>query len=229
MAFTTGTRLPAAARHLDWPRAASGAAHAGERMKTNYVLIDFENVQPVLTAALASEVFKIIVFVGATQVRVPYNLIEAVQAWGDRIRFIKISGNGRNALDFHIAYYLGELAAAEPEAYFHAIAVDKGMDLLIQHLQDKGIKAARWESVDDIPIVKKAPAAPLGDKLSLAIEYLVRRGSQRPTKLKTLHGSVSALFNPRLSDAETAALLAELQTPGVFHVDGSKLVYGLAD
>ena len=198
-------------------------------MKTNYVLIDFENVQPVLTAALASEVFKIIVFVGATQVRVPYNLIEAVQAWGDRIRFIKISGNGRNALDFHIAYYLGELAAAEPEAYFHAIAVDKGMDLLIQHLQDKGIKAARWESVDDIPIVKKAPAAPLGDKLSLAIEYLVRRGSQRPTKLKTLHGSVSALFNPRLSDAETAALLAELQTQGVFHVDGSKLVYGLAD
>jgi len=198
-------------------------------MKTNYVLIDFENVQPVLTAALASEVFKIIVFVGATQVRVPYNLIEAVQAWGDRIRFIKISGNGRNALDFHIAYYLGELAAAEPEAYFHAIAVDKGMDPLIQHLQDKGIKAARWESVDDIPIVKTAPAAPLDDKLSLALEYLVRRGSQRPTKMETLQGLVSALFHPRLSNDETAALLAALQIQGVFHVDGSKLVYGLAD
>lgn len=128
-------------------------------MTTNYVLIDFENVQPVLSAALASEVFKIIVFVGATQVRVPYHLLGAQQAFGDRIRFIKISGNGRNALDFHIAYYLGQLAIVEPEAYFHAIAVDKGMDPLIQHLQDKGINAARWESVDDIPIVKTAPAS----------------------------------------------------------------------
>ena len=66
-------------------------------------------MQPVLTAALASEMFNIIVFVGATQVRVPYNLIEAVQAWGDRIRFIKISGNGRNKLDFHIADCLGNV------------------------------------------------------------------------------------------------------------------------
>lgn len=198
-------------------------------MKTNYVLIDFENVQPVLTAALATEVFKVIVFVGATQVRVPYHLLEAQQAWGDRIRFIKIGGTGRNALDFHIAYYLGELAAAEPDAYFHAIAVDKGMDPLIQHLQGKGIKAARWQAVDDIPIIKKTPDASLDDKLSLAIEYLVRRGSQRPTKMKTLQGSVSALFNPRLSDAETAGLLAELQTQGVFRIDGTKLIYGLAD
>lgn len=36
-------------------------------MKTNYVLIDYENVQPEFAQSLAPEHFKVIVFVGANQ------------------------------------------------------------------------------------------------------------------------------------------------------------------
>ena len=44
------------------------------------------------------------VFVGANQRRVPFDMASAIQRMGDKAEYIKISGNGPNALDFHIAY-----------------------------------------------------------------------------------------------------------------------------
>lgn len=198
-------------------------------MKINYVLIDYENVQPSIAQALASEVFKIIVFVGASQTRVNYDLIEVLQAKGDAARCIKISGNGRNALDFHISYYIGKLAAAEPDAYFHVIALDKGMDPLMHHLQELGVRAARWETVHDIPMLKTPQQTSDDQKLSVVIEYLLRRGAQRPAKLPALINSIATLFSPRLAEAETQALVSALEQQGVFERDGAKLKYGLPD
>jgi hypothetical protein len=49
---------------------------------TNYVLIDFENVQPTNLAILAKHSFKIYVFVGANQCKIPFDLASALQALG---------------------------------------------------------------------------------------------------------------------------------------------------
>lgn len=199
-------------------------------MKTNYVLIDYyENTQPDMAELLAPDHFKVIVFVGASQARVNFDLVSALQAKGSGSRYIKISGNGRNALDFHIAYYIGHIAVSDPEAYFHVIAEDRGMDPLIQHLQGIGIKASRSERIKDIPIVKLDVTAPRDDQLSATIAYLISRGSQRPASTKTLRGSVSALFNPRLDDESTKSLLDELESQGVFALTGQKVVYNLPD
>jgi len=59
---------------------------------------------------LASHPFKIFVFVGANQVKVSYDLASAIQESGADAKYIKISGNGPNALDLHIAFYIGELS-----------------------------------------------------------------------------------------------------------------------
>jgi hypothetical protein len=91
-------------------------------MTTNYVLIDFENVQPKNLEILANHPFKVFVFVGANQTKVSFDQAAAMQAMGDKARYIKIGGNGPNALDFHIAYYIGEFAAQEPDANFHIIS-----------------------------------------------------------------------------------------------------------
>ena len=90
-------------------------------MVTNYVLIDFENVQPRNIEILASHPFKVLVFVGASQAKIPFELATAMQQLGDNAQYVKIGGNGKNALDFHLAFYVGELVAKEPEAYFHII------------------------------------------------------------------------------------------------------------
>ena len=198
-------------------------------MKTNYVLIDYENVQPDMAELLAPEHFKVIVFVGANQARVDFDLVSALQAKGPGSRYVKISGNGRNALDFHIAYYVGHLASVEPDAYFHVIAQDRGMDPLIQHLQALGLKVSRSETIQDISIVKVDGAAPHDDKLSAALAYLVGRGKQRPGSMKTLRGSISVQFNPRLDEPSTTALLDELESNGIFTRNGAKILYSLPD
>jgi len=116
----------------------------GKGMRTNHVLVDFENVQPASLMALVSEpAFKVLVFVGASQTKIPFEFAASMQALGDNASYVKISGNGSNALDFHVAYYIGRLAAGDPTAYFHIISRDTGFDPLITHLKAQKILAAR--------------------------------------------------------------------------------------
>jgi PIN domain len=181
---------------------------------------------------LKSPCFKVIVFVGANQPKVNFDLVAAFQSKGADVRYIKIGGTGKNALDFHIAYYIGEMAAAEPDAYFHVIAEDRGMDPLIAHLKnDKGLRVARSLTIQDIAALtsKTESAAPGDEKLSIALAYLVHRGKQRPASVKTLIGSISALFTPRLDEASTLQLLDELEENGIFARTDNKVIYGLPD
>jgi hypothetical protein len=107
-------------------------------------------VQPASLEALAADHFRLKVFVGATQSKLPFNLVTAIQRMGERAEYIKIAGVGPNALDFHIAYYIGRIACDEPEAFFHVISKDTGFDPLIQHLKDRKIFCGRWQSLEDI-------------------------------------------------------------------------------
>src|SRR3546814_10235162 len=77
-------------------------------MKTNYILIDYENVQPKNLALLEGDHFRVKVFIGAALAKLPFDLVAGMQALGSRAEYIRISGNGPNALDFHIAYYIGK-------------------------------------------------------------------------------------------------------------------------
>ena len=125
-------------------------------MRTNYVLIDYENVQPEGLSILDIEHFKVIVFVGASQTKLSFETASALQRMGSKAEYIKIAGSGSNALDFHIAFYIGQLATQDPTAYFHIISKDTGFDPLIQHLKTKKIFAARSRDVSEIPLVKVA-------------------------------------------------------------------------
>ncbi len=79
-------------------------------MATNYVLVDFENVQPDLSL-LAHTTFKVKVFFGAKQQegRVPFKLLDAMLALGGNVEPIKVMRTGKNAVEMHIAYYIGRL------------------------------------------------------------------------------------------------------------------------
>ena len=83
-------------------------------MRTNYVLIDYENVQPNSLAGLDAEHFRVLVFVGANQNKLTFEIAAAIQKLGPRAEYVRIAGNGANALDFHIAFHIGQLAAQDP-------------------------------------------------------------------------------------------------------------------
>lgn len=197
-------------------------------MKTNYVLIDYENVQPEAMAVLGEEHFKVVVFVGANQTKVTFEVASALQGMGDRAEYIKISGNGSNALDFHIAYYIGQLASKEPEAYFHIVSEDRGFDPLIQHLKAKKILACRSKDVTEIPIVKAATSKSPVDRLAVVISDLKRRGSAKPRKVKTLGSTISGIFQKQISEQEVAALMATLEKQGVITVTDTNVSYSLS-
>jgi len=129
-------------------------------MRKNYVLIDFENVQPESLAALQHDHFEIKIFLGATQTKISFEIAQAMQTMGPRAEYIKMGGTGSNALDFHIAYYIGHLSVKEPTAYFHIISKDTGFDPLIAYLKTKNISVAREADIGDIPLVKATPLAP---------------------------------------------------------------------
>jgi len=134
-------------------------------LRTNYVLIDHENVQIEALPGLDAEHFKVLIFVGANQNKLAYEIVAPVQKMGTRAEYVKISGNGSNALDFHIAFYIGQLATQDPKAYFHIISKDKGFDPLIQHLRSKKISIARSSSIADIPLLKASNAKTATEKI----------------------------------------------------------------
>lgn len=194
-------------------------------MKTNYVLIDYENVQPEAIAVLDKAHFKVIVFVGANQTKVAF--AATLLRMADRAEYVKITGNGSNALDFHIAYYIGRLAASEPDAYFHIVSKDTGFDPLIQHLKSRKILACRSRDVTDIPIVKAAHPMPAPERLDLIISDLKRRGASKPRTAKTLASTINSLFQKQLSEQEVTSLLQELQKQGVVTVNDTRVSYML--
>lgn len=194
-------------------------------MRTNYVLIDFESVQPETLAQLAHDHFKLLVFVGATQKKVPFEFAASLQQLGARAEYVKISGSGPNTLDFHIAYYIGQLAAQDESAYFHIVSNDSGFDPLIQHLKSKKVFAGRVKDIADIPFVNASSSKSPVERIEVVLDKLRQMKVAKPRTVKTLSSTIGSLFQKRLADEEVAALVQELVRRGYLTVSGTKITY----
>jgi hypothetical protein len=197
-------------------------------VRTNYVLIDYENVQPSALSALDKEFFKVYVFVGANQAKVNFDVVEALQRLGSNGKYVKISGNGPNALDFHIAYFIGQLAAQDEAPCFHIVSKDTGFDPLIAYLKANKIYACRSKSIHDIPIIKAANADNLSERVAAVVANLKQRGNSRPRTPKALSSTVNSLFQKSLSEADLSSLLKALEQHGHIVVSENKVTYKLA-
>ena len=196
-------------------------------MSINYVLIDLENVQPRNLEILKNHPFKVYVFVGANQTKVTYDLASAMQELGEKAKYIKISGNGPNALDFHIAFYIGELTKIDPEAYFHIVSKDTGFDPLIKHLKERKIKVQREKDLAEIPILRVSSATTNDEKIDAIVKNLAGRGQSRPRKVKTLANTVNTLFTKVMSEKKLASLINELKKRKYIAVNENNVTYTL--
>lgn len=196
-------------------------------MRTNYVLIDFESVQPEILPDLDQEHFRVIVFIGANQSKVPFGTADALQRLGSKAEYVKISGNGPNALDFHIAYHVGRIAERDLSAFCHIVSKDKGFDPLILHLKENGVFAARSADVAEIPLLKVRGTKTIKEKVALVVEKLEQLGPAKPRKLKTLMSTIHSLFQKTLSDQEISAVVNEMKKQGLVESDGVKVSYRL--
>ena len=196
-------------------------------MKIKFVLVDFENVQPKNVSLLSGGPYKIKVFLGANQGKIPIEMARALQTYGQDAEYIQIDGSGKNALDFHIAYYIGRLAAETPGASFHVISKDTGFDPLIKHLRAQNISCERSKSIADIPSAKILKSDSVTDRVDALIDNLVKRKAAKPRTLKTLRSTIKALFN-QLADEELDGLVEQLTERGAISVVEGKVHYELA-
>ncbi len=194
-------------------------------MPTNYVLIDLENVQPKNLNIVSDHPFKIYVFVGENQEKIPFDLAEVMQGFGENAKYVKISGNGKNALDFHLAFYLGSLSTKDTEGYYHIISRDTGFDPLVKHLRKNKIRIYRHNDLAEIPLLRISNAKNIEEKIDAVIKNLAGRGQSRPRKVSTLSNTINSLFTEKLSESELASFINTLKNKKYISIDQDKVSY----
>jgi hypothetical protein len=194
---------------------------------TKYVLVDFENVQPKNLELLKEHPFRVLVFIGANQTKFPRHFVVAMQALGEQADYVEIAGSGPNALDFHIAYYIGELAAKEPSAHFHIVSKDRGFDPLIQHLRSKKILVRRETDLAEIPELRIPDTTSRDEQIDAIVRNLRQRGHSRPRKVRTLQNTINTLFTKKLEQKELDAIIDELRKRNLIVVKQNNVSYRL--
>ena len=203
-------------------------------MTKNYVLIDYENVNAANLDVLATRPFDVMVFVGANQTKISIELAMQM-AKLHTADYIRISGNGPNALDFHIAFYIGMLAETEPDSNFHVVSKDKGFDPLIRHLRTLNIPARRVGSLADVRLPRGSkssartpvPAASADENLiDEIIRKLAGRGSSKPRKVRTLAGTIQSLLKD-VDDDQVLELIEAIRARGYIMVNNESVTYNL--
>lgn len=216
-------------------------------MRTNYVLIDYENLPVDSLELLQPEHFRLRIFLGPNNTKLPAELAIAVHRLHYRADYIQLETPGKNALDFHIAYYLGRLALEEPAAYFHIISADKGFDPLIKHLRGKGISVARSESIEELPCFKPPaivstaasklePVKPVHAEAKTSLDAstikqvvadLIARKASRPRTVKTLKNTIHSKVGKATAISEIEGIYLELCKRGYVKESGTKVTYDL--
>ena len=194
-------------------------------MRINFVLIDSENVRPEYIEKLKQEHFRVVVFVGANLKRLDFAIVNSLQSLGSNGSYVKISGHGPSALDFHIAYYIGKLSGTHASANFHIISKDKGFDPLIEHLKHQKISCFRWTSVLEIPNVKSPDNTTPKQRAAEFYEKRIKSTKARPATVKTLQSTILSHFHKMLSEEEVVGVFEALKAVGHVVVNGKKVVY----
>jgi hypothetical protein len=214
-----------------------------DSVRTNYVFVDYENVQVESLALLTAEHFRVRIFLGANNTKLPVSLFLSMQELGQRVELVILEASGKNALDFHIAYYLGAEAAKDPTAFFHIISKDSGFDPLINHLKTKKIYSARSASIEGMPCfqqpavstvtqpphvegqIKNGTASSHAELVDKAIAIVINGKATKPTTRKTLFSTLHSKLGKELPPQSVEDVLVELVKKGHVKVNGAKVSY----
>ena len=172
-----------------------------------FVYIDYENLPGVHIEDV--EGTKFLIFIGENQKKIPTDTIVRMQPLGERVEWITISGVGRNALDFHIAYYLAKYHTNNTVTHY-ILSKDAGYDPLIKHVAKFGQRVKRIITLEEIK-EKPVLAPELAQKYAKVLEILKKQDKTRRPKIrKTLASSIETLFQGQVSKEDTDLLIEHL-------------------
>ncbi|RFC50045.1 MAG: NYN domain-containing protein [Verrucomicrobia bacterium] len=198
----------------------------------HFVFVDFENVPSVDLSLVATQSVHVTLLVGKTQRKLDTALVgRMLQLGKDKVALIEMGASGRNALDFTLAFYLGQSALRHPAAHYYIVSKDKDFDPLISHLYIQEVMVTRVASFDALPFLarSKKPATPVGkpapDKRTKLIARLQHpENPARPSTRKALLAHIKTALGKESTDAKVAETLRELQEKNVLAIDTKDVV-----
>lgn len=206
-----------------------------QKSEKTVLLVDYENVQNFDLSTVCSRKNVLVkIFVGQSQNKIPFDLVQIAQQMGKRVEWIKMNGSGSNALDFHIAFYLGVLSSNAAEKNdFLILSKDKGFDPLIQHINKQSqTNCDRIESLTDLAArfisadrgaVDVQEIDPM-EKILCNLSKIQK--NKRPRTRKTLLQHIKSLLSPRKpKDEEVEQLIDDLFAQRKVTEANSRLTY----
>jgi len=224
-----------------------------------HLLIDFENVQPQNLDKLPTENTHIWLFIGVLHKMLPISLVQSLLRFGERVHLVQLQKTGKNALDFYLSYYLGQITATDPNAKIGILSCDGGYDVLVEHIlknhQAKGIvRLANIDEVQHQKITTEPPSAllentpqpgttlkpqqPLTSYFQAALVALRRPDAFRPSRLHNLQKNLRKhilrdLFTDKTEEEcerTTNAVINKLKAQNLISIDEQEAVsYHISD
>ncbi|MFG6458668.1 PIN domain-containing protein [Roseateles sp. BYS96W] len=154
-------RAKLSAHALKYPvkqRVARGAV-ARAMMPGRHVLLDYENVQPSADElrAIVPGASQVWVFHGPHQKQIE----QRFESLGDDFTLVPISKTGKNALDFHLSFYMGYIASRSPEAEFVVVSNDKGYEPVLEHAKTLGFAVRQQGHAQPVALKKTKTVSPV--------------------------------------------------------------------
>jgi hypothetical protein len=188
------------------------------------LLIDYENIQGINLSELKGKDFEVRIFAGNSQNKIPIELVASAQLLGNQVEWIRIEGNGPNALDFHIAYYLGSHASKDARDEYFILSKDKGFDPLIRHMGKGNIRCRRITSIAELLSAKRSKNAD-GDYQKVLSNLKKIAKERRPRNREKLRQHIkSVLGKDSTEDRLNRVIMQLISSKAIIDADG-KLSY----
>jgi NTP pyrophosphatase (non-canonical NTP hydrolase) len=147
-----------------------------------HVLLDYENVQPSEADLrhMVPDASQVWVFHGPQQRKIEERFV----SFGTGVTAVPISKSGKNALDFHLSFYMGYIASKNPASAMVVVANDKGYEPMLEHAKAMGFVVRRQSHGQVKPAAKKAVATKAVAKKAAAKKVAVKKPAvkQAPAK-----------------------------------------------
>jgi len=223
-------------------------------LPVNHVFVDFENVKKVDLSVLGRKNFIVHLFLGPLNKKLDVEVVERLLEYSQTVKMIRSPKMGKDALDFVLAYHLGQAVQTDPKAYFHLVSGDEGFDSLVELLRARNLKVKRhsnWQGLEaalknGVPAAHvqgaangatKAPvnggpekSSSLSKAAERFLDNLTKSAKNRPKKKATLVSHAKSSLSKGASDGEGEKVVAELLKAGHLKIDDKGAVsYRLPD
>ena len=183
-------------------------------MTEKILLIDNENVPNVDPAAIPDDV-RVFYFFGASQRKVTRDFLRSAVKLGSRFVQVDVESQAKDALGFHLAFYLGELLGKTAKAECVILSKDGDYVPLVKHLLVRKFDVRRASTLAEAyPVAKSRAKAVSAQPVDVdqVVHFLsATEKKKRPHKREALITHIAHHFKTRgVSSPDAEAFVAEL-------------------